>query len=239
MSNISYNARNMQITVDGLDDVARALGELKKKTPAVTKVALNATAREARKLMIAKAKARYAVNAAGQRHIRVLKQTGKATNSRLVAELYIKTPHNDLGYFETSPSRPYMGGDVANAPEHFRGHVLKDSPMKKLEGKKSKKGKLSKGFLLEFKSGHIGMVQRVIGSEGRNTITYRSKRPRWRNKEGKVEKLLTMGSPSATAMHNTIWPDVEPDVERILQERLNLQVQKVLARAAARTAKRR
>ncbi len=55
MSSITYDAGNMTITVDGLDTVERALGDLKRKTPAAAKVAINATAREARKLMIAKA----------------------------------------------------------------------------------------------------------------------------------------------------------------------------------------
>lgn len=67
MSDVTYNAGTMTITVAGLDDVEKALGDLKSKTPAAVKVAINATARQARKLMVAKAKTRYAVNAAGQR----------------------------------------------------------------------------------------------------------------------------------------------------------------------------
>ena len=74
MSRVTYDAGNLTIEVDGLDTVAAALGDLKKKTPAAAKVAINATARQARKLMIAKAKARYAVNAAGRRHLKDLVQ---------------------------------------------------------------------------------------------------------------------------------------------------------------------
>lgn len=40
---------------------------------------------------------------------------------------------------------------------------------------------LSKGFLVEFKSGHVGMVQRRIGSSSSHTVTERG-RPRWRDK---------------------------------------------------------
>ena len=69
MSNVTYNRGNLTITLAGLDTVERALGDLRQKTPAAAKVAINATAREARKLMIARAKARYAVNTAGQRHL--------------------------------------------------------------------------------------------------------------------------------------------------------------------------
>ena len=90
MSRVTYDAGTMTITVDGLEDVERALGDLKKKTPAAAKVAINATARQARKLMVAQAKARYAVNAAGRRHLKDLVQRKKATNTSLSAELHIE-----------------------------------------------------------------------------------------------------------------------------------------------------
>ena len=48
MSNVTYSAGNLTITVAGLDTVERALGDLKRKTPAAAKVAINATARQAR-----------------------------------------------------------------------------------------------------------------------------------------------------------------------------------------------
>lgn len=234
MSRVTYDAGNVRIGVDGLDTVSAALGELKSKTPAVTKVALNRTARQARQLMIAKAKARYAVNAAGQRHLRDLKMTGKghkATNGNLEAVLHIAKMRNDLGYFQFRPTGTFTGRRVsAAAPGLVTARVLKESQMKPLTGT----GGLSKGFAVEFANGHVGMVQRVIGSSSEHTVTQRSGAQRWTNREGNVEKLQTMGSPSATAMHNVVWPMVEPEVETLLQENLEAQVQKVLARAAAK-----
>ena len=111
MSNVTYNRGNLTITLEGLDTVEKALGDLRQKTPAAAKVAINATAREARKLMIAKAKARYAVNTAGRRHLKDLVQRKKATNRSLLAELRIESFRNDLGYFQTSPP----------VPTHFTG----------------------------------------------------------------------------------------------------------------------
>ena len=156
MSNVSYDAGNMVITVAGLDDVAEALGDLKRKTPAATKVAINATAREARKLMIAKAKARYAVNEAGRRHLKDLVQRKKATNKSLSAEIHIAKMRNDLGYFRTSPPYPthYTGDRWVEGPDVWKGKVLKSGSMKPLPGS----GNLGKAFLAEFKSGHVGMV---------------------------------------------------------------------------------
>lgn len=228
MSRVTYSRNNMTITVDGLDTVANALGDMKRKTPAATKVAINATAREARKLMIARAKARYAVNAAGQRHLKDLVQRKKATNTSLSAELHIEKMRNDLGYFRTNPAYPthYTGRNWVMGPDVWKGKVLRESNLKPLPGD----GARSKAFLAEFKSGHIGMVQRVKGSSSKHTVTEKGY-PRWRNSAGNVEKLQTVGSPSAAAMHRVVWHDVEPDVEAFLLKRLDLQVQKVLARA--------
>lgn len=127
---------------------------------------------------------------------------------------------NDLGYFQTRPNRPFMGHDVAQAPEYFTARVLKTSPMKALTGK----GRLSKGFLVEFKSGHVGMVQRIVGT-GRFHYTVRSGAP------STSDKMQTMGSPSAAAMHSTIWPEVEPEVELFLAAKLTERAEQVLARA--------
>ena len=93
--NIGLEGRNVTIEIDGLDTVARALGNLQGKSPAAVKAAVNQTARQARKLMIAAAKARYVVNAAGVRHLKDLKQTGKATNTNLAAKLFISKMRND------------------------------------------------------------------------------------------------------------------------------------------------
>lgn len=234
MSKVTYDAGNLTIGLEGLDDVAAALGNLRKKTPAAAKVAINTTARQARQLMIASARARYAVNAAGQRHLKDLKMTGKghpATNSNLEAVLYISKMRNDLGYFQHRPTQTFTGLDVLRfAPSVVKARVLKESNMEPLTGT----AHLSKGFLVEFKSGHVGMVQRVIGSSSSNTVTQKSGAPRWRNAAGNVEKLQTMGSPSATAMHNVVWPYVEPEVEDLLHTNLQAQVERIIAREAAK-----
>lgn len=235
MSRIMWNGgHNVIIGIEGLQEVERELGNLKRKTPAVVKFAINKTARQARRMMIMKAKARYALNAKGASHLDDLAQRKKATNHGLTAELYIQSLRNDLGYFETDPSRPYVGKDVFNAPKFFRGHVLIENPMKDLGGQE---GKYSKAFLLEFANNgnsHIGMVQRELGKRSKHTKTARGYK-RWVSKSGKIETLRTLGSASAAAMHSTVWPMVAPDVEVFLAEAVMNRCEQVLAVAAART----
>ena len=227
MANVLYDEGSYSIILTGTEDVQRALGDLKAKTPAAVKVTVNATAREARKLMVAKAKSRYAVNAKGAPHLKELVQKKKATNSDPSATLYINTFRNDLGYFKYSPTGIFTGNRVlTSAPDVVVAKVLKASGMKPLTGDATH----SKGFLIKFKSGHIGMGQRLIGSSSNNTETENGF-PRWTTPDGRVEKVQTMGSPSATAMHRIIWPMVEPDVEDYMRQRLEEQIQKVLRRA--------
>jgi hypothetical protein len=234
MSKVSYDPDSMVIELDGLETTAKALGELKSKTPAAAKVAINATAREARRRMIAAVLDRYAINSKGIKYVKVLKQDRKATNTNLTASLYINTPRNDLAYFDTylsalSSEVPLMGMRAFSGPDYFKGRVLKASSMRDLTGT----AKRSKGFLVRFKSRHVGMVQRVLGSD----VSNKAKPTRWRTKDGRVEKLVTLGSPSATAMHHIAFPVVEPDVEQYLQDRLEVQVERVIDRAAAKKGK--
>ena len=175
----SYDASSTTLSIDD-EQVARALGVLADKTPAALKVAINTTARQTRKVMLQEVKERYDLNAAGKRMIEDLRQRQKATNRRPAAILAIMKNdpgafRADLGYFRTSPTKPYMGPSVRNAPPFFQAHVLKGSPMIDLGGTSSK----SKGFLVKFQSGHIGMVQRQLGVPADKDYTASGKK-RWK-----------------------------------------------------------
>ena len=142
----SYDASNLTISIDDAE-VTRALGVLGDKTPAALKVAVNTTARQTRKLLLTEVKNRYDLNTAGKRMIEDLRQRQKATNRRPAAILAIMKNdpgafRADLGYFRTSPTKPFMGPSVRNAPPVFQAHVLKGSPMIGLGGTSEK----SKGF---------------------------------------------------------------------------------------------
>lgn len=221
-----YDASNLTISIDDAE-VTRALGVLGDKTTAALKVAVNTTARQTRKLLLTEVKNRYDLNAAGKRMIEDLRQRQKATNRRPAAILAITKNdpgafRADLGYFRTSPTKPFMGPSVRNAPPVFRAHVLKDSPMIGLGGTSEK----SKGFLVQFKSKHIGMVQRQLGVPADKDYTENGKK-RWKPNE----RLVTMSSPSGSAMHHTVWEMQESTVEQMLQDNTERRVQQLIANA--------
>ena len=139
--------------------------------------------------------------------------------------LFIAKPRADLAYFQHRPTQSFSGRAVLhNAPEYVQARILKSSSMRKLgaediEVRGRSIGPGSKGFLVEFSNGHVGMVQRQLGSSSSHRTTAKG-RPRWTNRSGQVEKLITMGAPSAAGMHSTVWPLVAEDVVDYLLERL-------------------
>lgn len=222
----NYDASTMTVSVDD-EEVSRALGVLSNKTPAALKVAVNTTARQTRKLMLTEVKNRYDLNAAGRRMIEDLRQRQRATNRHPTAILAIMKNdpgafRADLGYFRTSPTKPFMGPSVRNAPPVFQAHVLKGSPMIGLSGT----GERSKGFLVQFKSKHIGMVQRQLGVPADKDYT-ESGKERWKPNE----KLVTMSSPSGSAMHHTVWEMQETTVEQMLQDNTERRIRQLIANA--------
>lgn len=222
----SYDASNLTISIDDAE-VTRALGVLGDKTPAALKVAVNTTARQTRKLLLTEVKNRYDLNTAGKRMIEDLRQRQKATNRRPAAILAIMKNdpgafRADLGYFRTSPTKPFMGPSVRNAPPVFQAHVLKGRPMIGLGGTSEK----SKDFLVQFKSKHIGMVQRQLGVPADKDYTESGKK-RWKPNE----ELVTMSSPSGSAMHHTVWEMQESTVEQMLQDNTERRVRQLIANA--------
>ena len=119
MSRVTYDAGTMTITVDGLEDVERALGDLKKKTPAAAKaeerylLTTKLFCGKCGRMMVGECgTSRAGLNAAGRRHLKDLVQRKKATNTSLSAELHIEKMRNDLGYFQHRPTESFKGRDV-------------------------------------------------------------------------------------------------------------------------------
>lgn len=235
-----YDAGTTTIGVNAAE-VSQRLGELRRKTPAVIKVAVNATARETRKEMLRRVLKRYALTAKGKERAKGLKQKVKATNADPAAVLWIggiNGARADLSYFQHRVTVPHPGLSWQTGPTVFKARVLRSGGLHDLAGGPIERngvtfGQGSKGFLAEFKSGHVGMIQRHIGKESERTTTKSGAR-RWRSKSGVVETTQTYGSPSGTAQHHTVWEkeDVHVYAENTLNARLEKQIAKVIAKAA-------
>lgn len=227
---VTYDAGQMLLTVDDAG-VERALGSLYRKTPAVLKVAINRTARQARKDLIAQAEKRYALTARGKARLRLLRLRKSATNRSLAAELRQgdKGLTLNASYFEHTPNSPYMGTAALSGPAFQRVRTLKGGPMEDLTAGSGK----SKGFLIRVQnsaSGHLMFANRLLGSSTSNTTT-RTGKPRWRNAAGNVEKAYDVNRIGASSQQRAAWyrgvdRTAAENLERFLAQRIEQVIEK-------------
>jgi len=224
----------MLLTIDDTG-VERALGSLYRKTPAVLKVAINRTARQARKDLISEAEKRYALTVRGKARLRLLKLRKSATNTSLEAELRQGDEGLTLNasYFEHYPTVPRMGISALSGPAIQGVRVLKGGSMEPLTAGPMKAKKevvaASKGFLIRVhnsKSGndHLMFAVRLLGSSTSNTTTKTGK-PRWRNRAGNVEKAYDVNRIGASSQQRAVWhrgvdTTASENLERFVEQRI-------------------
>lgn len=129
--------------------IARILGNMRDQARPVLKKALNATAKDARKLLAKKAQETYAVKISGFNKGTKIKN---ATNANLAATINVTGRANELISFRVNPAT-YRAG--AARPDIIKGKVLKASSLKQL-----KKGNV-KAFIVKYASGHVTVAQRL------------------------------------------------------------------------------
>ena len=217
MSVVTYDAGQMLLTIDDTG-VERALGSLYRKTPAVLKVAINRTARQARKDLIEEAEKRYALTVRGKARLRLLKLRKSATNTSLSAELRQGDEGLTLNasYFEHYPTRPRMGKAALTGPSIQGVRVLKGKAMEPLTAGPMKVKKAvvdaSKGFFIKVSNSavnpdaedHLMFAARLIGSSTDASETKTGK-PRWRNRAGNVEKAYDVNRIGASSQQRAVW----------------------------------
>lgn len=238
MSKVTYDTGEYRLTIND-DQVSSALGELRSKTNAVLKVAINRTARQARKDVIAESLERYDLTAKGKEKAKQLRMRRLATNAVLMAELRQsdKGLPLDFAYFRHVPTTVFKGGAVKHAPQYVQGRVLKSQAMHDLTEEAGR----SKGFLVEFmnkrsdgtENNHIGMVQRVIGSRAEHDETRRGYR-RWKPNEA----LVTMARPGGSGMGRAVWElGVEDWAAENLMNQTARRLQEVIEKSRSRSRK--
>lgn len=231
MSKVTYDAGQLLLTIDDTG-VERALGNLHRKAPAVLKVAINRTARQARKDLIQDAEKRYALTARGKARLRLLKLRKSATNSRLEAEIR----QGDEGltmnasYFQHAPTVPRMGTAALSGPAVQRVRTLRGGPMEDLTAA----GGRSKGFLIRVSNAqndHLMFANRILGSSTSSTTTKTGK-PRWRNRAGKVEKAYDVNRIGASSQQRAVWHrGVENTAAENLEKFLEQRIRQVISAA--------
>ncbi len=199
-----------QIDASAIKEIEQKLGDLhKKKAPNVLARAVNKAAIDARKMLAAEAQKTYAIKSsgfnakAGGKDFPSAMGIKKAKAKNPVAIIETRGGPIELFKFKSSPAS-YKTGD--SKPKKSRARVKAHGGMKNLlvDGRWA--------FVAEFASGHRTLVQRI--SEKRLPI----------------KTLYSPSIPQMLGNEQEVYGVVEPELASILQNHIELEIAKELAK---------
>lgn len=209
------------VQMDSLKEIEAALGMARDKSRLILKAAINNTAKQTNRSMVKGTKRKYSYKRGAGSEDSVTNTVGdmkaankvkKAKSGDLSASVEVKGPINELLGFHVAPALYVPGGGY---PEWYKARVLKKGRTQKIALRPNAGGDKYKAFIIQYKSGHYALAQRIPGQR-------MEKDPR---KEA-VKSLLSISTPKA---EETVYKEeIDPDMYDILQRNIREQIQKFL-----------
>jgi hypothetical protein len=168
------------------------------KSPQALKNAVNQTARQARKLLADKAKDAYTVKTGRCNKAMTIKS---ATTRNPTAIIIAKGSPMELKDFRVSPNKPGY-----NPKGTTRAKVYSSSVLKALEIRGIK------AFVVQFRSGHVSVAQRV----GQDRLP--------------IKTLYSTSIPKMIGNEKEVYGVIEPKIQEILDRCVQVQVEKIISR---------
>lgn len=206
---------SFHIEMDGLDEIESALGMMKDKSKRVLTTAINTTARQTVNLLVNEANNDYYIS---KGKIRKRMSTKKATTSRREAVVKAEGKVNHLYDFKVSPKTYIRGG---GAEKGYKVKVKRGSLLKPLVLRPGAMGDKYKAFIVEFKSGHVTLGQRVPG-----------KKMKSKPKKEYVKDIFAPSVPTMLGYEEGVYGKVEPMIYAKLQDNIQEQIKKTLEKGA-------
>ncbi len=199
----------IEIKVQDIDvkKISKRLKGMESKAPYVLVNAINRAITNVKSNMVKKASEKYLVKPKDVREAIPKPQKAKITN----LTGYI----NSVGYkialnkFKVSPNKPTS---IKSRPEYHVAQVLKNGSTKNLSGD----DKQSKGFVVKFASGHVGVYERLKGKK---------------TKKGKgLEELIPLYGPSIPEMLGTkdINKYIIDEAQKTIKKRIDHEINRIL-----------
>ena len=209
------------VQMDSLKEIEAALGMTRDKSKLILKAAINNAAKQTNKSMVKETKKKYGYKRGGGSEdtvtntvdkMKAANKVNKAKSGNLSASVEVKGPVNELLGFHVTPSLYVPGGGY---PEWYKAKVLRNGKLHKVALRPNAGGDKYKGFIIQYKSGHYALAQRVPGKRMKNN-------PR---KEA-VKSLLSISTPKA---EETVYKEeIDADMYDILQKNIQEQIQRFL-----------
>lgn len=200
------------INMDGLEEIEAALGKAKDKSKYVLRAAINNAAKEVEKRMAAGAGKRYARQQGGMRPYRQINTTRKAKIGNLAAIIEAKDGPSDLYDYKMNDRTYYPGS--RGAPSWIKSKQLKSSRLQKLSARTSGSDKY-KAFVVQYKSGHLAIAERVPGSHMKGKPEKEAIRSLYATSKPKAEEIVFKKSIDPD-MHGILMRSIQAQIERFL-----------------------
>lgn len=200
---------NFRVEMGSLTEIEAALGMQKDKSRQVLKSAINNTAKQTMDLLIKTATASYLIKDKKAIKKTLTLEKAKAKNN-LTATITSKGRVNELYNFRVAPRTYVRGGGV---PGGYKGQVLRAGRGKKIVLKPHEDGDQYKAFVVQYKSGHMTIGQRVPGKRMKSNP----------NKEF-VKSLLSPSVPKMLGNEEGVFGIVQPKMYEMLQSNIQEQI---------------
>jgi hypothetical protein len=187
-----------EVEKGAIEKISKNLSEVWMKSPQALKNAVNQTARQARKLLADKAKDAYTVKAGRFNKAMTIKN---ATTRNPTAIIIAKGSPMELKDFRVSPNKPGY-----NPKGTTRAKVYSSSVLKALEIRGIK------AFVVQFRSGHVSVAQRV----GQDRLP--------------IKTLYSTSIPKMIGNEKEVYGVIEPKIQEILDRCVQVQVEKIISR---------
>lgn len=196
----------IEVKVDdaALQKISKEIGDLPHRAPTILKNAVNETGKKAMKRIRKEIDRRYDYDDSKiQLMGRLKRKSASYANPQTV--ITGKSPMNPIGDFNVKPFQVLYG---KSRPNIIRGHVLQSSAMKELrDGNR-------KAFVVRFRSGHEGVVER-------NPNKHMLDNP-------KKEGLRALLSPSVAHMLGKGYEAEEDDIALDLQKNIRKYIDRFM-----------
>jgi hypothetical protein len=187
-----------EVEKGAIEKISKNLSEVWMKSPQALKNAVNQTARQARKLLADKAKDAYTVKTGRFNKAMTIKN---ATTRNPTAIIIAKGSPMELKDFRVSPNKPGY-----NPKGTTRAKVYSSSVLKALEIRGIK------AFVVQFRSGHVSVAQRV----GQDRLP--------------IKTLYSTSIPKMIGNEKEVYGVIEPKIQEILDRCVQVQVEKIISR---------
>lgn len=206
----------MAITIQAinLEQVEKRLGTMKQKAPKVLKLAVNDTARNARRRLAKEAQKTYAVKTRGFNNAMKIRLAKNGDPTAIIYSTGKKIPLGKFSYRRGSLGQGKYYNPTLKQMQIGKGGKGASAKQLKSSSFKSDNGSKLKWFVASMGSGHTGIFRRQEGKA--------------RGAKGEIKEIMGPSMPEMIGNEKRVYGIVKPFIQSDLEKAVNRHVMRAL-----------